>query len=164
MTLSDNAKENLGLGLLLITTLFNFGMFIAGIVIVDDTSEANHNCNDIWQLAVLNVVVFGIGIFSTCGKEDKESSLYYYYAVGTIILLCFSMVRYWDISDECKTFYQDEYPNLWEYFVAIIIWNIIALSVLGIVIVWASYSLCFNDSENSLDNSSDNTESIEMNV
>ena len=165
MTLSDDAKENLSIGFSIIISLFNICMFIAGIIIVNDTSDANHNCNDIWQLAVLNVVVFGIGMFSICNRDEKESKIYYYYALGTIILLCFSMARYWDISDECKAFYQDEYPNLWNYFETIIIYNIIVLSFLGLTIIWGIYTICFNSSENDSENDSENSsKSIEMNV
>ena len=71
---NQDIKHNTKLLLILkaISILFSICLSIAGIIIISKDDDANHGCNDIWQLTVLSVVSTLLTLSNNCVSYKKK--------------------------------------------------------------------------------------------
>ena len=118
--------------------LAHLGFGIANAYVASQTTTAKGECGAaIWYcVMVLSIVhflafVFGLceGILNSAKEENKKSSsnAFSFVVIGINIWAC---VAYFDASNDCSTFYKDNFGMLWNMLLANVIHFFVSLGMI----------------------------------
>jgi ABC-type transport system involved in cytochrome c biogenesis permease subunit len=112
VTISIQVPQVKSIGLI---ALANLAMVIVEIIFVAKYPEAEHACgHHIWGLVIFDLILRGIVVLA-CFQESVQEDPYNYTqaVISPLASGIWSMVAYYNISNECQSEFSNAYPQLW---------------------------------------------------
>jgi CDP-diglyceride synthetase len=142
---------------LLICIVLTLLYLIYGIIILDKTSDAVNECNQVWIFCLISLIINGLS-FLTGGFSEKDekgkpkdtliSRLMSAISFGIFVWGC---VIYTNVTNDkaCKDIYTSNYNDLWILFAVVFWFNVAMLCLVGVFILLACCAMCADSSTTS---------------
>jgi len=116
-------------------------------IILNQTSEAISECNDVWVYCLVTLILNGIQFLLILPINKINSKYLILSLIGLGVFIWSSVICAFTFGDdECQDVYTEEYPKLWILFV-VIVWFNISLYLLGFILTLIMISCSINPSD-----------------